>query len=94
MIVSIIRLFVLGAIGMTIAFVILRLYLGSLLREEFEEAWAKRSAEDPTLNPDRDAWVDAQMQPELRRIRIRAFLFAYVMPTVAVTAIFFGINFL
>jgi ABC-type multidrug transport system permease subunit len=82
------RLMLFGFIGMTIMFFLLNLYSRSVQREELEKEW------DATQSPgDRDEFIASGMAAYEKGLRKKLIWLVYVLPTLAVIAAIYLLNF-
>ena len=85
------RLAVVGLIGMTIAFWLLRIYFSSTQREELEKAW---DADHPDGGDAaaRDAYIDGGMAEYRKSLGRKLVWLVYVVPTLAVLVLLYLTN--
>lgn len=88
MIFSIMRFGVLGLIVMTILYALIRYYITSRMREEFEGEYASEAR--ATTKTD---WVSAKMAGYTCRLRLVAFLLSYVLPSIVVAIVVYLVNY-
>jgi hypothetical protein len=82
------RLALFGFIGMTVMYVLLSIYSRSLQREELEKEW------DAEQGPgDRDTYIAAGMAKYEQGLRKKLIWLVYVIPTLAVIAAIYLLNF-
>ncbi|WP_050522143.1 hypothetical protein [Pseudorhodobacter wandonensis] len=82
------RLMLFGFIGMTIMFFLLNLYSRSVQREELEKEW------DATQSPgDREEFIASGMAAYEKGLRKKLIWLVYVLPTLAVIAAIYLLNF-
>jgi ABC-type multidrug transport system permease subunit len=82
------RLMLFGFIGMTIMFFLLNVYSRSVQREELEKEW------DATQSPgDRDEFIASGMAAYEKGLRKKLIWLVYVLPTLAVIAAIYLLNF-
>lgn len=86
--IAMIRLAVFGFIGMTIMYVLLSIYSRSTRREALEKKW------DADQGPgDRDEFIAAGMAAYEKGLRKKLIWLVYVIPTLAVIAAIYLLNF-
>lgn len=82
------RLMLFGFIGMTIMYVLVSIYSRSTQREELEKEW------DATQGPgERDEFIAAGMAAYEKGLRKKLIWLVYVIPTLAVIAAIYLLNF-
>ncbi|MDN5789089.1 hypothetical protein [Pseudorhodobacter sp.] len=86
--IALIRLAVFGFIGMTIMYFLLSIYSRSLQREELEKAWD--ADQGPGL---RDEYIAHGMAHYEKGLRKKLIWLVYVIPTLAVIAAIYFLNF-
>ncbi|NPD13851.1 hypothetical protein HOY34_01385 [Xinfangfangia sp. D13-10-4-6] len=87
MIIGWIRLAFFMLIGLTIAYFLTSVYVRSLRRERLEKHWAAKE-----LGGDRDAFVERGMLAWEKGLKRRLLWLIYIIPMVAMSAIFFIVN--
>lgn len=86
--IGMIRLAVFGFLGMTVMYFLLSIYSRSTQREELEKTW------DAAQGPgERDAFIDAGMAAYEKGLRKKLIWLVYVIPTLAVIAAIYLLNF-
>lgn len=82
------RLYLAGAVVMTVVYGLLSIYARSLRREALEEEW-----ETGDRTTDRATFVEAGMAEYRRSLRAKLILLVYVVPALAVPVIIYLLNF-
>lgn len=82
------RLAVFGFLALSVIYVLVSIYSRSTQREELEKTWD--AAEGPG---DRDAFIEAGMQAYEKGLRKKLIWLVYVIPTVAIIAAVYLLNF-
>lgn len=86
--IGMLRLAVFGFLGMTVMYFLLSIYSRSTQREELEKTW------DAAQGPgERDAFIDAGMAAYEKGLRKKLIWLVYVIPTLAVIAAIYLLNF-
>ena len=86
--IALLRLAVFGFIAMTIMYVLLSIYSRSTQREELEKMW------DAAQGPgDRDEFIAQGMAAYEKGLRKKLIWLVYVLPTLAVIAAIYFLNF-
>jgi len=86
--IGLIRLAVFGFLGLTVLYFLVSIYSRSTQREELEKAW------DADQGPgDRDTYIAAGMVEYEKGLRKKLIWLVYVIPTVAVLAAVYLLNF-
>ncbi|WP_323007212.1 hypothetical protein [Pseudorhodobacter sp.] len=86
--IGMIRLAVFGFLGMTVMYFLLSIYSRSTQREELEKEW------DAEQGPgDRDDFIAAGMAAYEKGLRKKLIWLVYVIPTLAVIAAIYLLNF-
>lgn len=86
--IAMIRLAVFGFVGMTVMYFLLSIYSRSTRREELEKEW------DAAQGPgERDAFIAAGMVAYEKGLRRKLVWLVYVIPTLAVLAAIYLLNF-
>ena len=73
-------------------YVLIRIYLRSLRREELEKAWDRRHPERAGPGPERRAFVRRSMIGFDKTLRARLAWLVLVLPVVAIVAIIIVVN--
>jgi len=99
-----IRFFITGMLMLTVLYVLLGIYVRSLMRERLEDKWARaqehmqeRGPEDERVQDEtsigsRDDYVEAGMQDYASSIRPKLLLGVYILPMVTFCVIFYMTN--
>ncbi|HGG05683.1 MAG TPA: hypothetical protein ENK28_09520 [Aliiroseovarius sp.] len=82
---GLIRLVVLGYLGLTVVYFVLTIYFRSLKRESLENEWAEANPGSDDMTA-RDAFVDAGIAEYKAGILPKMIGLVYVVPTVIVIA--------
>lgn len=85
------RLAVLGLIGMTIAFWLLRIYFRSTHREELEKEWDAEHGAGHDAG-ERDAYIEEGLARYNRSLGRKLIWLVYVIPTLAVLVLLYLTN--
>lgn len=90
--IAFLRLAVVGLVGLTLVYWLVRVYARSVRREELEKDWA---ADHPDGgDPDaRDAHIETGMADYERSLRRKLILLVYVLPAIAVAVIIYLTNY-
>lgn len=90
--IALMRLAVLGFVGLTIVYLLARIYARSVRREELEKDWAAGHPDggDPDA---RDAHIETGMAGYERSLRRKLILLVYVLPAIAVAVIIYLTNY-
>jgi hypothetical protein len=83
-----IRLAVFGFIGLTVLYFLVSIYSRSTRREELEKAWGAEQGPG-----DRDGFIAAGMAEYEKGLRKKLIWLVYVIPTLAVIAAVYLLNF-
>tara|TARA_R110002096_G_scaffold47539_19_gene126767 strand:- start:627 stop:893 length:267 start_codon:yes stop_codon:yes gene_type:complete len=86
--IGVVRLVVFGFIGLTILYFLMSVYSRSLRREELEKLWD--AAEGPG---ERQDFIDEGMNTYEKSLRKKLIWLVYVIPTLAVIAAIYLLNF-
>ena len=86
------RLILFLLIAETVFYLLLRVYLRSLRREQLEEVWDERHPTMPGNTPARRAFVRRSMIGFDKTLKSRLLLLVFVLPNVAVMAIIYWVN--
>jgi len=86
--IGVIRLVVFGFIGLTILYFLVSVYSRSLRREELEKLWD--AAQGPGA---RQSFIDEGMRAYEKGLRKKLIWLVYVIPTLAVIAAIYLLNF-
>ena len=83
---GLVRLIVFGFIGLSVIYVLLRIYSRSIRREKLENRWAEENPQggDPVA---RQAYIERGLAEYDSSIRPKLFALVYVVPTLIVIAI-------
>ncbi|WP_240558432.1 hypothetical protein [Paracoccus contaminans] len=74
-------------------YVLLWFYLRSLRRERLEEEWEERHPGDPADSPERDEFLERSMADFQTSLRARLVGLVFILPTLAVAAIIYFVNY-
>lgn len=74
-------------------YVLLWFYLRSLRRERLEDEWDARHPGQPADSADREAFVDGAMAAFYSSLRMRLTVLVFVLPTLAIAAIIYFVNY-
>lgn len=86
--IAIIRLAIFGFVAMTVMYVTISLYSRSVRRE-----WLEKTFDAGGIDGSRDAYIEDGMQAYQHGLRRRLIWLVYVIPTVAVAAIVYVVNY-
>lgn len=88
---GLIRLLIVGFVGLTVLYVLVSLYSRSIRKEKLEDRWDDKHQDggDPA---ERDAYIERGMARYHAGLRRRLILLIYVIPVVAVMAIWWITN--
>ncbi len=90
--IALLRLAVVGVIGLSVVYLLMWIYARSVRREQLEKDWA---ADHPDGgDPDaREAFIETGVKDYEPGLRRRLILFVFILPAVAVAAILFVTNY-
>lgn len=90
--IALLRLAVVGVIGLSVVYLLMWIYARSVRREQLEKGWA---ADHPDGgDPDaREAFIETGVKDYEPGLRRRLILFVFILPAVAVAAILFVTNY-
>ncbi|MFV2051866.1 hypothetical protein [Aliiroseovarius sp. YM-037] len=90
--IALIRLAIFGFIAMTVVYFAVSIYSRSVRREKLEDTWdEENSGRDDKAA--RDAYIEAGMKEYENGLRKKLIWLVYVIPTVAIIALIYFINF-
>ncbi|MCB2126019.1 MAG: hypothetical protein H6897_05255 [Rhodobacteraceae bacterium] len=89
---ALLRLAVVGVIGLSVVYLLMWIYARSVRREQLEKDWA---ADHPDGgDPDaREAFIETGVKDYEPGLRRRLIIFVFILPAVAVAAILFVTNY-
>ncbi|TMV94875.1 hypothetical protein FGG78_01755 [Thioclava sp. BHET1] len=87
-----VRLAIFGFIGLSVIFVLVRIYARSLRREALEDAWAEARS-GAALYQTQEAYVAEGMRAYDKSLRRKLIWLVYVVPTVLVVAVIYLMNY-
>ncbi|MBU3030308.1 hypothetical protein [Paracoccus marinaquae] len=86
------RLIVLVLLLEAMFYLLLRIYIRSLRRERLEEIWDARHPDRAGNNPARDEFVRKSMVGFDRTLKARLLWLVFIIPTLAVMAVVYWVN--
>ena len=87
-----VKLMVFGFIGLSVVYLVLRIYMRSVKRENLEKEWDANPPEGQG-DTERDAFIAEGMRAYDRGLHNRLLWLVYILPMVALTVIIYFINF-
>jgi hypothetical protein len=87
-----VKLMVFGFIGLSIVYLILRVYLRSVRREDLEKEWDANPPEGQG-ETERGAFIEEGMRTYNKGLHTRLLWLVYIIPMVALAVIIYIINF-
>lgn len=88
MILGWIRLWLMGAVALTVVYVLTSIYSRSVRRE-----WLEKKYDAGGIEGDRNAYIEAGMMAYQKGLRRRLLWLIYILPTLAFVAIIYALNF-
>ena len=90
--IALLRLAVVGVIGLSVVYLLMWIYARSVRREQLEKDWAADHP-DGGDHDARDAHIETGMADYERSLRRRLILLVYVLPAIAVAVIIYLTNY-
>lgn len=90
--IALFRLIVLVFLLEAMFYLLLRIYIRSLRRERLEEIWDERHPDRAGNNPARDEFVRKSMVGFDRTLKSRLLWLVFIIPTLAIMAIVYWVN--